>query len=146
MVNATRMKRKWSGNLSAVGQKNYKDAIPEVAVNPMEEAAKNFEKMKDKLKAFLDSGLWPQIMKSIPKDVWSKITQEIGPTHLADGVRVKGFKYDNFVDGWVPLLEAHLKELNTKIPPVTEADRISRMTENRAGLIKLKGKWRKLGA
>jgi len=143
MVNAARMKRKWKGNLTAVGSKNYRDAIPEVAVNPMELAAKAAPLWADKLKKFIDSGLWPNIMNAIPKEVWSKITIDVGPGHLEDGVRVKGFKYDNFVDGWAPLLEAHLNDLNAKIPPVTDADRERRMIENRKGLMALKGKWRR---
>ena len=139
---AEKMKRKWQRNTER-SVDNYRDGIAAVTVNPMKKAAENYEKWKDKLMRFIESGVWKEIMANIPADVWKKITTEVGPGHFTDGVRTKAFKYMNFADAWGGVYGPKLEELRRKIPAITDADRERRMIENRKLLISLKGKWRR---
>jgi len=134
-------KTKWARNTERAVD-NYREAIELVDVNPMEKAAEAAPKWKAKLLAFIEAGLWPEIMRAIPFETWRKFTTELGVPHFPEGVRVKAPKQAAFVDGWYALLEGHLAKIYA-IPPVTDADRERRMIENRRGLIAPKGKWRR---
>ena len=120
----------------------YKTEIEAVTVNPMELASAAYGKMKSKLTAFLETDAWPDIMKAIPREVWRKLATELGPGRFAQGVRVKGFKVDNFWTGWGPLMDTHLTKI-LALPDETVEERETRMLENKRGLVVNKGKWRR---
>ena len=120
----------------------YKSEIEAVTVNPMELAAAAYDLMKSKLTAFLDTDAWPDIMRGIPRDVWTKLTTELGPGRFSQGVRVKGFKVDRFWDKWGGMLADHLGKI-LALPKETVEERETRMLENKRGLVGMKGKWRK---
>ena len=120
----------------------YKDEVLKVTVNPMELAAAAAGLWASKLTAFIESGLWPEIMRGIPRDVWTKLTSELGPGRFSQGVRVKAFKVDNFWDKWGDMLGAHLDKI-LALPKETVEERENRMLENKRGLVGMKGKWRK---
>ena len=120
----------------------YKDEITKVTVNPMELASAAGDLWKAKLTEFIESGLWPEIMRGIPRDVWVKMASELGPGRFAQGVRVKAFKVDNFWAKWGDLMTTHLEKI-LALPKETVEERETRMLENKRGLVGMKGKWRK---
>ena len=120
----------------------YKTEIEAVTVNPMELAAGAYGLMKAKLTAFLDTDAWPEIMRGIPRDVWTKLATELGPGRFAQGVRVKAFKVDRFWDKWGGMMADHLTKI-LALPVETVEERETRMLENKRGLVGMKGKWRK---
>ena len=120
----------------------YKSEIEAVTVNPMELAAAAYPLMKSKLTEFLETDAWPDIMKAIPRDVWRKLTMDLGPGRFSQGVRIKAFKVDNFWTGWGPLMDEHLGKI-LALPDTTADERETRMIENKRGLVGMKGKWRR---
>ena len=134
-----KIKKKWSKNAEAVGASNYEEMIKLVDVNPMELAAKNFEKWKNKLQAAFE--VWKEIMSKIPVERWRKFTEELGPDHYRDGVTAKKEKMDAFADAWDSTYGPELSRIRA-LPNKTDADREKRMIENLKTLKKLKGKWR----
>jgi len=132
--------RKWVRNTSR-GKDNYAEGIAETSVNPMELAAANYDKMKAKLMEFLETDAWPEIMRSIPANVWKDLTTKLGPDRFARGVEAKKFKVENFWRRWGPMLESHLSGVYA-ISPDTWEGRKERMIRNAEGLKSLKGKWR----
>jgi len=138
---AEKIKRKWPRNTKRA-RDNYEEMIGLVTENPMELAAKAAKLWAAKLKAFIESKAWPEIMKAIPFEVWQRITTKYGPPHFVDGVEAKTFKVLAFADAWETVYLPELEKLMKEIPPVTDADRERRMTQNRKLLISLKGKWR----
>ena len=139
-ISIERSIRKWSRN-TARGKDNYAEGVKEVTVNPMELAAANYDKMKSKLQEFLDSNVWPDIMRSIPASTWKDLTTSLGPDRFAKGVEAKKFKVENFWRKWGPMLETHLSTVYA-VSPDTWEGRKERMVKNAEGLKALKGKWR----
>jgi len=138
---ARKIKLKWRSNAEH-GKVHYETMVKEVEVNPMVEASKQWEKMKDKLIPILEAGIWRDIMAALPKELWDHLVIKLGIPHFVDGVRAKEFKVTAFADAWEGIYLPELEKLDKEIPPVTDADRERRMIENRKILLGLKGKWR----
>lgn len=146
-VLARKMKEKYAQNTAGKGSVLVKELtrVIDAGINPLELAAQNYEKMKAKLKAFLDSDLWPEIMRSVDLGLYRKIVEQVTASAYDTAVSVKKVKQERFADNWAPILVKHQAKIHA-MPNVTDADRERRMIENLRGLKRLKGAWRRGGA
>jgi len=138
---ALKIRKKWPRN-TARAVDNYQDMIKLVEVNPMAEASKQAEKWKDRLRIIMDAGVWEAIMEALPKEMWDYLVVKLGFPHFPEGVRTKAFKVEAFSDAWESVYLPELEKLDKEVPPITDADRQTRMIRNREILLTLKGKWR----
>ena len=146
-VLAKKMKEKYEANTAGKGSTLVRELtrVIDAGVDPLSLAAANYQKMKAKLKAFLDSDLWPEIMKSIDRSLYRSIIEQVAASAYDTAVSVKKVKQQRFADQWAPILVKHQAKIHA-MPNVTDADRERRMIENLRGLKRLKGVWRRGGA
>jgi len=141
MALAAKMKRKWARNVKDKGRVLLEE-VKEVVVNPMELAAEQDSVRIAKLKEFNETGLWPKIMKAIPKDLWVEMVEKAGVANYDTSVKAKKKKQETFADKFAGILE-EAKRKAKAAPGVTLAERLERVrivVED--VLIPNKSKWR----
>jgi len=140
------MSKKWRQNTSGKGATLVENltAVLDAGVNPLKLAAAKDKKAIARLRQVFETGVWKQIMESIPIDLYRKIVEEVSARAYDTAVEVKGVKFEEFARRWAPLLREHVTKIRA-MPDETDADRERRMLENLRGLKKLKGAWRRIG-
>jgi len=141
MALAAKMKRKWARSTKDKGSVLLEE-VKQVVVNPMELAADQDAVRVAKLNQFNETGLWPKIMKSIPKDLWVNMVEKAGVANYNVSVKAKKPKQEFFADKFAGTLE-EAKRKAKAAPGVTLAERLERVrivVED--VLIPAKSKWR----
>ncbi len=108
-------------------------------------AAAAYPKMEDKLKSFLDSGLWPAIMGAVDYQAALKTASTHGADALVSGVAARETKIANFWMKWQPILNTHTDRIQA-LPNASDQNREDRVIQNLRGLKALKGTWRGIQA
>ena len=127
------------GNLTAVGDTNYRAGITAPKKDPIAAGiaaqAKYEAKMRD-----------PEVLKRRESqlrksniDIWASMAERLGAPRLVQGVTERRFKVEDFVGRYQPKLLEHVRKIDA-LPDVTDADRERRMLDNLRGLRALKGK------
>jgi len=142
-----KMKTKWRNNTRGKGRVLVENltAVVRAGVNPMRLAASKDRKAIAKLRQVFESGLWRQILESVPVELYLDIVNKVSAQAYDAAVEAKAPKYESFADAWAPLLASHVAKIRS-MPDETDAQREARMLENLRGLKKLKGAWRRGGA
>ncbi len=144
---AQKMAGKYKQNTSGKGATLVQELtrVIDAGVNPMKLAAAKDKKAIAKLRQVFESGLWRQIMESIPIDLYRQIVEQVAASAYDTAVSAKAPKYEIFAQRWAPLLAQHVQKIRS-MPDETDSQREARMIENLRGLKKLKGAWRQIRA
>ncbi len=126
------------GNLSAVGEANYRIGITHPKKDPIaagiaaqgayENAMRNQEVLKRR-----ETGLRRTNMEE-----WASMAERVGAGRLVSGVTDRRFKVERAVTALQSAMSSHLQRIDS-MPNVTDADRERRMVENLRGLRAIKG-------
>jgi len=141
MALAAKMKRKWARNVKDKGAVLLEE-VKQVVVNPMELAAEQDDVRIAKINEFNETGLWPKIMRAIPKDLWVEMVEKAGKLNYDTSVKAKVKKQEAFADKFAPTLEEASRKAKAA-PGTTLAERLERVrivVED--VLVPAKSKWR----
>ena len=126
------------GNLSAVGEANYRQGITRPKKDPIAAGIAAQDKYAAKMRDPAVLARRAEALKRTNMDEWASMAERLGASRLVEGVTTRQFKVERFVGAFQPKLATHLREIDA-LPAVTDADRERRMLENLRGLRKLKG-------
>ncbi len=126
------------GNLTAVGETNYRAGITHPKKDPILAGIAAQGKYEAKMRDPAVLKMRETKLRKTNMDEWASMAERIGASNLVRGVTERQYKVERFVGAYAPKLESHLRTLDA-MPDVTDADRERKVIENIRGLKKLKG-------
>lgn len=119
---------KWSNRASAAAG-DYKKGVQGTTVNPMEEAVKSQDKMRNNFLEALDSGRWAENTLATSFEFWKRQTSEKGSQNYVTGIRAGMERQVAFQEAIAPHRE-QVRQSVRSLPNATKADREQRMITN----------------
>jgi len=129
------------GNLTAVGEANYRKKIAIPRADPILRGIETETKYAEAVKKAIEEKRRKKALEATNIEEWYKYASEIGAGRLVEGVTKRENEVRKFVQPWQPILLEHITKVR-ELPEVTDKEREERMLQNLRGLKALKGNWR----
>ena len=100
--------------------------IDRVTSSPTAKAAAKQDKMKTKLVAAIDSGLWAKRLQAVSLDEWKTAARDVGVNRIAAGIDAAHGKQVDFYNKLLPAVDAAASKVKS-MPDMTLEDNINRM-------------------
>jgi len=128
-------------NLESVGEANYRVGISSPKHDPIKRGIEAEDRYANEMRKVIAEKRRQKALGFVTVDEWFNYASIIGAPRLVPGVTQRRKEVEKFVNGWHPILLAHVKELDA-LPTATLEQRIDKMVKNVRGLVANKMKWR----
>ena len=128
-------------NLESVGETNYRVGIASPKKDPIKAGIAAEDRYANEMRKVIAEKRRQKALGFVTVDEWFNYASIIGAPRLVPGVTQRRKEVEKFVNGWHPILLAHVKELDA-LPTATLEQRIDKMVKNVRGLVANKMKWR----
>lgn len=125
MQSAAKLAEKWKRNLQGAAQ-TMRDGVRDMKVNPMEEAIKAKDLMRERLLAAIDSGKWEAGLRAVSVKDWKDMMTEFGISRAVEAAAKKQDKVEEFLKEWLPVAEA-ISIRAKDMPSGTEQDALEKV-------------------
>ena len=130
----TEVAAKWKQRTAASTQA-YRDGVQSVTEAPGAAAARNIDRMINRLIELRDSGELARAMSSVSLESWKQSTLEKGSQRIAGGVQAAEGKMANFMAEFLPFAES----VSQSLPPRGDfSQNMQRMVDNATKLHEFK--------
>lgn len=125
MQSAAKLAEKWKRNLQGAAQ-TMREGVRDMRSNPMEEAIKKKDLMRERLLAAIDSGKWEAGLRSVSLADWKTMMTELGISRAVEAAAKKQDKVEDFLKEWLPVAEA-ISAKAKDMPSGTEQDALEKV-------------------
>lgn len=132
-------KNRQIGNLTSVGESNYKIGTLHPKNDPIAAGIAAETKYGNAVKKAIDEKRRAKELGKTNMAEWYKYTSEIGAGRLVEGVTKRADKVSKFTSTFQPILVDHVAKID-KLPDTTDGEREAKVLANLKGLRMLKGK------
>ena len=122
--NPARVAEKWVRNLSGSTQE-IRDGVSAVTESPMDKAADNAEKYRNRVNEAVDSGKFQARLRGVSLQDWKTATLDKGIGRIASGASAAQDDVQDFMAELIPFQERLQGEIDA-MPDVTLEDSIAR--------------------
>jgi hypothetical protein len=134
--------KKQLGNLSAVGETNYKEGVLTPKRPIVSTSISKEDKFANQMRKVIETKARVEGLKGVSDDDVIAAAVNLGAKRLVPAVTEREPKVRKFVTNWQPILASIETEVDTK-PDTTDAEREARMLTNLRGLKTKARAWKK---